>query len=263
MTLVTIAVNGVPIEDYGLEVFDLDEWFTPAQVRHGGTNLVGRVGEIASSRGARYESRSIQIGYRTTGSTFPATLAQADAWHLASRGLLEIEFVDKPGRVVYGLYETAAGSLPGLTFIEPRYDIVGTIVCRNPLFYDRLPRIVGPAIASERLAVPTGTASGLWRAVVTGAATQPTLTARTRSGASYGTLRMTRTASGTLSLLSTDYLTFEEGSSITKSTSGVITDAYDYLHLDDTFFGFDPADGPTLETNQGTLLMHTTRAYLS
>lgn len=264
MSLTTIAVNGVPVEDYGVEPIRYERWLAPPARRYSAVSLVGRVGAAPSTRGSSYEPRALVLGVRPTTATATSLMAGRDAlgaWYAACQGLLEIESIDRPGRVCYGLFEGAEDSPFGLTLVSPQVDAVGRITCYDPLWYDRQPTVVGVA-EDTRLTVPVGTAPGRYRFAIVGAATAPTVTLRTRAGAVIETMRFDQDS---FALASTDVLTVDwlASSPVQKVSSGVASDVFDALNPDDSFLEIDPDDGPTLEVDDGSLILTAWRGWLA
>lgn len=261
MPLTTVAINGVPIEDYGIGPIALEEWLAPPRPKYGEVSPVGRMGSIATVRGLTWEPRRLRLGVQTTNAT-ATTLAAGrlavDAWHKALQGLLEVETIDAPGRVCYGVFEGGAVDTFGIKLLSPLLQSVGEIVCRDPRYFDRSPVSVSAA-AATRVAIPVGSAPGVVKIIVYGAATNPTVTLRDRNGATIAQMRFTVTLGATESLVIDPRATWP----VTKMTAGVASDAFSTLNILDTLLTVDPLDEPTVETSTGTIQAVTWRGYLS
>lgn len=257
MALTTIAVNGVALEDYGLLPMALERWLAPPAVTYGAVDLVNRIGAVPTTRGIKYAPRELVLGVVTTAATISLSRAQLLAWYSACQGLLEIEVIDSPGKVCYGVFENAADDVTGIKLLSPMLTAVGKITCHDPLWYDRSPVSVSAA-AATRVAVPVGTAPGIVVITVMGAATNPTVTLRSRTGASLGQMRFTVTLGATEALVIDARATWP----VTKWTAGVLTDAFATLNVADVLLTVDPNDAPTLETSVGTLMVTAWRGDL-
>lgn len=260
MALTTVAVNGVTIEEMGLSALNLDEWLAPAKLRYGSVEPVGRIGTVATVRGSSWEPRELLLSVGTPDGETPAQArARIAAWYKALQGLLEIEVIDAPGRVCYGLFEGAKAAPFGTKLAVSTVEVVGRIVCRNPLWYDRNPDLVSAA-AGVRVPVPVGSAPGIVKAAIIGAATDPTLTIRRRTGEVLLQLPFTVT------LGATEMLEIDERATwpVTKWTAGVASDALATLATTATpVLPIDPTDGTTMEVDSGTLLVTTWPGHLT
>lgn len=258
MTLATVAINGRPLESYGLVAIALDEWLAPPQYRYGTAELVGRLGTVPLWRGGSWTPRTLSLGVQTTASTLTTSRDALGQWYAALQGLLEVTVIDGSERSCYGVFEGATGSVHGIKLLSPALQSVGRIVCHDPLYYDRSPQY-STASAGGRAVVPCGTAPGRVRFAVAGAASNPTFLVRDRAGTPLAQMRFE------LELDSTQWLVIDRSSStlpVAVYTAGVAAPAFDALHPDDTFLTFDPTEGPTLEVSSGSLWVQSWRGWL-
>lgn len=259
MTLTTVAVNGRTIEERGLSPLDLDQWFAPPEVKYSESPLLGRWGTYPSSRGAEYSPRVLTL---VAGAKMTDTLVEArakmDDWFADLQGELEIEVVDAPGKVCYGVFERGSSSVDGIKLLSPLMKVVGQIVCRNPLWYDRSPTTVSAA-AGTRVALPMGSAPGRVRLILIGS-TDPVITARRHTGEIIGTMEFTVTLGATeLLVIDGDAL----NPTVTKYTAGVASNAIATLNSDSDFLTFSPEDKVLLEVDSGSIMAIVWRGYLT
>lgn len=252
MALTTIAVNGVPIEDYLLWPIDLERWLQPPTLTYGSVELLGQVGSVATVRGRSYRSRDLTIAVMTRGANMVASRDLLRAWYKDTQGLVEIESIDAPGKVCYGVFENATDGVDGVKLLSPNLTSIGTLVCRDPLWYARAPITISAA-AATRVAVPGGSASGRYRFLVIGACTNPTVTLRSRTGEILAVMRFTATLGATEAIEVDPQAT----RIVTRWTAGVGIDAFDTLNVVDLPFRIDPLDEPTIETDVGSLMLTT------
>lgn len=265
MTLLTYAINGVPIETYGLQLTDLSGLFAaPSVTYQPGTpvQVVGRPGIRLSAYGATAKPRIIKVAWESTGSAANGR-AQFAALHGALQGALEIESADAPGHVCYGQFEGAGtDSLTSLSAAYSNYvglKTLGQIVCADPTYYDRAP-LLASAAANTPVALPIGTAGGRYEYRILGSAPTPTLTLYDRTLTMIDQMRFSD------SLGSGDALVIKPDARppvIAVQTAGVQTAAWSDLNAADTFIHPDPLDGPIAEVSSGTLLVMAWRGYLA
>jgi hypothetical protein len=181
------------------------------------------------------------------------------AWHYALQGLLEIETVDAPGKVCYGLFEGAADDTFGIKLLSGQVESIGQIVCRDPLWYDRSP-IVTSGGAGVRVPVPFGTATGRNRFMLLPTSTAPVVTVRSRTGEVVGQMRFDQDS---FALTSADVLQvdYDQPMPIQKLTAGVGTDAFDALNPNDGEIVL--MEGDTMEVDEGGLVLTSWRGWLS
>lgn len=259
MTLTTVAVNGVPLESYGLQPIELEGWLAPPMPKYATSALVGRVGSVPSTRGMTWEPRVLSLGVRAVAGSIAASRSALNDWYRVTRGLLEVEVIDGTGKVCYGLFEGATQNTPGVKLLHPDLEVIGQIVCHDPVWYDRSPTMASGA-ATERVALPVGSIDGRWRLLVVGAATNPTLTLRDRTGTAISSMRFTTTlAADDALLVASDLGT----GGIVRYTAGGASDAFATLNVDDFLLSIDPLDDPTVETSVGSLIVTSWRGYMT
>jgi hypothetical protein len=247
VTLLTVGIDGEPIETYSVEPTNLAGYLRPPRRRYASTTMVGRIGSRPSTRGSTYDPAILDLGVRTTGSASTSLEVGREllnTFQSRMRGLLEIEVADKPGRVRYGLYEPGDAGTFGITLVSPQLEAAGQIICHDPVWYTRVPVIIGAA-ANTKITVPVGTETGRLKFMLVGAVTEPVVTVEDRTGTTIATMRFDR---DDFALLSTEVLVvdWEQALPVTKVTAGVATGAFDALNLDDTMIAIDPDDGATI-----------------
>jgi len=255
MTLQTIAVNGVPIESYGLTPLNYEEWLSAPSVKYGTIAPIGRMGVTPTIAGISYTPKPLVLGAMTAGVDLPTDRASVGNWLLALQGRLEIESVDMPGRVITGQFEQGQTVPFGITLLSPQLQIKGTITCHDPFWVDRSPGTFGGPSGS-RYVVPVGTAPSILRYWLCGPYTTPTVTLRDRTGVAIATMRFSDTAADNTIVLDVVFKRLDNAQRIDRYVSGVrsaVNNGYGYLNPADGFFTIDPLDAPTIEVDSGSL----------
>jgi hypothetical protein len=260
MTLTTFAINGQAIEDLGLEAIEpLDGWISAPSVTYGTLEPVDRRGALAALPGTKHGVRKLSLAWRSTATTVTSARTALRGLYLALQGMLEIEFVDAPGLVCYGVLEAGAGQVQGVKNLDPQLEVVGTITCRDPLYYDRAPTAIGGA-AGDRITLPVGTGATRLHLWLAGGYTTPTFTLRNAAGTAIATMPLTDTAADSTVYLEFDFAAYQ----IDRYVSGVrsaVNNGYPYLTDGYTLFVAHALDAPTLESDSGSWAGLAWRSY--
>lgn len=260
MTVLTAAFNGCNVEDMGLRLADIQQWLSPVTSKYGTVQIVGQMGQTLSTQGVSYDSNPLTVSFWTPNTNSPTTArAVLGATLQALQGLLEIEVADMPGRVTYGVFESAIGDVDGgdvsSKLLYGGLILVGTIRRADPFWYTRSPVSIG-GTTNQRIAIPFGTAPSLVRFQAVPPYTNPAFTVRNRSGIPLAQMRFTDIVAGTDIYLDANGLTQPNGLSqaIDRISSGVrtVNAGWALLNDADTFLRFDPLDGTTLEISSGS-----------
>lgn len=259
--LTTIAVNGLAVESYGMYPINYDEWISPPGVKYGTADVIGRMGLEPTVAGIAYTPKPLVLGALTPGVALTTDRTSLGAWALALQGQLEIESIDLPGRVCYGYFEQGKGTSLGVQLATPNIQVVGTITCYTPFWFDRSPGTFGGASGSRYL-ISAGTAPTTIRVWICGPYTNPTLTLRDRTGRVIATMRFTDTAADNSTYLD---IVFSKPCRIDRYVSGVrssVNNGFGLKNSADAFFTIDPLDYSTIETNSGSLAGLSWRSWL-
>lgn len=211
------------------------------------TGIAKRVGEIPLARDFETATRVITCLGTLRTVSMATTLAYRD--ELKGRlfsGVTEVRFNDKPDRM-YLVKPTdigIAGTDP--QFDNPVSEITMTLVCHDPLAYDKL--CLGIGFGATLQPCPLGTAPSLPTIKIAGAVTNPVLTYRDFRGVAKKTMGFT------VALGASEYLEIDnELMQINRYTAGVKANGLGLLSSGD-FIMLDPQDGdpsdaawPTLE----------------
>ncbi len=262
MTLATVAANGLALEDLGIRVLNLDEFLSAPQVTFPSVSIIDRMGQDDSVRGVVYSPKMLQLGIKADGGAIVTSRTMLGAWYMFAQGKLELEIVDAPGRVMYGILQKSTGSVFGVTLdvSGTNYETAGEILCSTPFWFDRVPHSIG-GTAGQRVVVPCGSAPGRIRVYLAGPYTTPTFTLRDRSGNILYTLPLTDTAADGTIYLDLDFHN-QYADRYVNSVRSALNNAYGLFDPNHTFFGVDPLDGATLECSSGEWEALVWRGYL-
>lgn len=253
MAITGIGINGRGIEEFGIKPINLEGYLAPPEINYGSVDLIDVIGSTTTVRGSRWKARELLLGVMTTsGVSIANSRSLLNDWHKACRGLLEVEIIDAPGKVCYGVFEGASEGVDGVKLVSTDLKSIGRIVCRDPIWYTRLPQMVSAA-AAARVEVPCGSAPGIVKFMVIGAATNPVVTLRSRTG------EILQQMTFTVSLGATEAIEVDRRAAwpVTRWTAGVATNGFSLLAITDTLIRVDPLDGATLETSAGSLVVTT------
>lgn len=264
-----LYVNDFDTSRLGLIVTGVDGWRDAPSTRDRTTQLPTRVGAIILAPEAETAPRQISIEGVIDPSHAGLALTMANVRAAISelqeriyRGTIEVRFADEPDIFVLARGEQAQLVASPPQFMNPKSRVQIRLLCPDPLRYDRNGSVVGFGV-SPRTGTPLGTAVSAPVLRIMGAATNPVITYRDKSG----TVRQTMTF--TVTLASTDYLEIDcELFTITKYASGVASNGITLLTAGD-FIALDPQDGdyaggvwPTLEVSAGSGECLYRRAWL-
>ena len=244
----TIALNGVPVENYGLTPGALAGWISGPKFTHTTAQILGRAGQVVTSTYAASAPRTVTF----TGYLSPTSLsdrrAKLDAILRALSGRVEITTVDDPLRCVYGYLTdmTVRTVGPALLAGQPIAYVDVELTCYDPLWYDVAPRTLALPVVGTAYVIPLAATSVVRRSTLTiyGSVTNPAVTVRSASGVVLAQFRLTGT------LTSSESVVVENDpdiATITKWSSGTATDVWSWLNASDWLLSLDPADAATIE----------------
>jgi predicted phage tail component-like protein len=247
-----LFVNDFDCSSLGLVVADVDGHLHAPSSRDKTSQLPQRVGAVILAPEAETAPRTLVItGVLRRASVLSARNALLELQERLYRGTVELRFADDPDKVYYARVTEADWSGNPPQFVNPHGRVSIRATCFDPLVYDRYGSVIG--FSSVRSAVPLGTAVSAPTLRIMGAATNPVVTYRDKSGTSKRTMSFTGT------LAATDYLEIDgELFKITKYASGVASQGIALLTSGD-FIALDPHDSDpasgvwgTLEVSAGT-----------
>lgn len=264
MTLTTLALNGVPIEDLGLSVVSASgihdlpaRTFTAVQPALGYGQRYLAIGTTVDPRQVTF-----RLNLPATSNTNRQTLVSS---LLATfNGLVELSSADAPTLVAYGLVKSVAVASLGKLFVNT--PVVGDLVFVSPdaLWYDRDPQILNvPAATTMPLPIANASVRRL-SITVQGTTTNPIVViVRDQTGAEIQ--RMTLTSpSGNLGASNWAVIDCDRFT-ITKSDG---TDLFQagWLGATESWFLLTPTPSPTtnysIECAQTALNVAYIRSYL-
>jgi hypothetical protein len=270
MTLVTVSINGTPVEDLGFFPTNLVDWLSLPVRTFQTADVMNVDGQVPLSYASRTGTRQLGLGlYAQSPSSLTDRRDKLNELWRAFNGLVEVCCVDDPNKVCYGLLTAgpvrAASAPASLLSGQPQAQADVTVVCHDPLWYARNPAIASVGAVNVPVPLPIGTSSARIRnmTVTLYGAVTPSPTVITLKNAS-GTELARWTLSQTLT--ASQYVQFvrsQRGFSVTMYSGGVATDWIQYLGASESFFDIDPQDLPTIETTRGTLAVSLLPAFLS
>ncbi len=256
----TWAINGVPVERYGLYVSSVSGALDLPARTYQIARPVERDGGVVMSQASSTGERMIKFVWYLQPVSFLDRRNKLAALQQALRGRLEITTVEDPTKVCYGYFTVQPVTPAGRWLVQPEMLLAPTIVCYDPLWYDVTPQTAALPAVNTPVLMPVGTA--LTRRVtiqIHGAVSSPvTVTMLSLNGTTLATMTLA------LALTSGEYAEIQcdpDGPSILKYSGGTSTDSISALGATETFFRFDPTDQPMLKIDKGTALVIVTRAY--
>lgn len=253
--MTAIYLNDYNPRRLGYVVERVEGWADVAALQPTAQDVPGRAGELALTGALGTMSPRTVTVYGTLLAASAAALvaARRDLIERASRGLIELRTVDAPDVMHQGILTglvTAAYDRQFRAVGRKGERVTLTFTCLDPRAYSTAPTVV--ALATTRAPCPLGSAPVAPLVRIFGAATNPVLTYRGISGVVRQSLGFT------LTLAAADFLEIDcEAKTVTKSVSGVVSNAIDTLSSGD-FPTLDPGDGdygasawPTLELSAG------------
>lgn len=264
MSLLTLAVNGKPVEDYGLNLIDIQGHLSMVPVQYSTVPLQGAMGANLSAQGIAYGPRPWVVGVAVKQpTTLTAARTALGAWYLATQGMVEWETIDAPGKVFYGVMTSSVGDVDGavasIKLSNPALVSVGAVTGPDPFWYDRSPIAIGGA-TNQRVVVPSGTAPSVVRLWVAGAYTTPTLTVRNRGGDPLCQMRFTDTTASSAYYLDLN-MSLKQYDRYNAGVRSALDNAWPYLNVADDGLVSDPLDGATVEVNNSSFEGLVWRAY--
>ncbi len=251
-------VNDFDTSSLGLIVSSVEGWRDGLATRDRTTQLPTRVGAVILAPEAETATRQLTIdgvldpshaGKALTLANLRAALNELQ--DKLYRGTIEVRFSDEPDIFVLARCEQGNLIATPPQFMNPKSRVQIRLQCPDPLRYDRNGSVVG--FGTTRQGVPLGTAVSAPVIRIMGAATNPVISYRDKSGT------VKQTMGFTVTLAATDYLEIDcELFTIKKFASGVETNGISLLTSGD-FIALDPQDGdfaasvwPTLEVSAGS-----------
>ncbi len=264
MSLQSLAANGKPIEDYGLNLIDIQGHLSMVPVQYGTAPLLNLMGSKLSAQGVSYGPRPwvVSVAVRQP-TTLVAARTALGAWYLATQGMVEWETIDAPGKISYGVMTSSVGDVDGaiasLKLSNPALVSVGVVTGPDPFWYDRSPTAIGGG-TNQRVVVPCGTAPSVLRLWVAGAYTTPILTVRDRAGNVLAQMRFTDTTASSAFYLDLN-MGLKQYDRYNAGARAALDNAWQYLNAADDGFVIDPLDGATIEVNSSSFEGLCWRAY--
>jgi phage-related protein len=261
-------VNDFDTSSLGLIVTSVDGWRDAPSTRDRTTQLPTRVGAVILAPEAETAPRVTTIDGVIDPSHAGKALTLANLRAAISelqdrlyRGTIEVRFSDEPDIFVLARCEQGNLIATPPQFMNPKSRVQIRMLCPDPLRYSRFASLVD--VNSIRTGIPLGTAVSAPLIRVLGAATNPVITYRDKSGAVRQSMTLT------ITLAATDYLEIDcELFTITKYVSGVASNGITLLTAGD-FIALDPQDGdyangvwPTLEISAGSAEVLYRKAWL-
>jgi hypothetical protein len=267
MTINTLTLNSVPIENYGLYLNGLKDWLTIPKRNLKSVVLAMRDGSRVLSPASSTDARTIAASVTFYPSSLLNRRDLLNAFMRATAGRIEIATVEDPTKVCYGELVGGATSFVGaaaFAVLPLKTDL--TFLCADPLWYDQTPQAIGIPTINTDITLPMGNASARMRRLlvrVFGPVSSP-LNLALKDGAGNTLAVNTIATVGALSasLTGAEYMDIDcDAFSITKYSGGVATDITSLLGTSQDFFALDPQDSPTLAIDGGTAVAYYYRAF--
>lgn len=260
-TPTTFAINGVPVENYGLRVTNASGFLDLPARTYSAVQPVQRDGQVAVSQAGYTAPRMMKLQFYVQPSSLNDRRVKLNALRAALRGLLAVTTVEDATKAVYGLLSTGATAAANRWFLAPEVTEEIGIICHDPLWYDTSPQTLSMPATNTDYVIPMGSAllrrmrlviNGSWSGTITA-------TMKNNGGATVQTMSSTWSAAGGESL---EIECDPAKPHLRSYSSGVSTDRVSTLGTMETFFVAEPMDAPTLRVDKGTgATLYVYRAY--
>lgn len=259
MTLQTIQINGVPLENYGAVVTDMQDWLSVPQHVLPTMQLPLKPGLVPLTYGATVDVRLLTTELLIEGTSLTDARTKLSTLAQALRGELQIVTVDDPTKMCYGYLAAGltagSGTQPaakvttfGVPLLAVGLIVAPSFICYDPFWYDVTPQSLTIAAPNTAYTVPMGsermrrtqiTIAGPWAGAVA---------VVMKNGSGTELQRMTLTPPAGVTVATGDTVVIDNDAyTVTYTPSGgSATSALGWLGTNDTFLAFDPADSPTV-----------------
>lgn len=260
-----LTINGRDVDDLNLEVLDLGGVYGGLEYERADVRAYGSAGGWPAGE-ATVAPRTISLRLSLDG-TVANRRARLDAVHRHLQGTLEITLEDDSTRVIYGRVERQPGTprFPRVAWTDRTAHIDKTIevVCYNPLWQDKTPRLVTFGTSPTQISLGTAPSPPIIR--IQGAATNPEVIYRGVTGAELASMDFNGLSVAADQVLEIDMRTRR----VVLEDLGASTRTDSLSDLDSGwFFALDPGDGdrggdihPTLEVTSGDGECHYRRYW--
>jgi hypothetical protein len=258
MTLTTLALNGTPIEDLGLEISTLEGWHTIPERSYAKVALPLRRGNRVLTTGHTAAARTFAFRLAVTPSSVTDRSTRLDALAAQFAGLVAVTTADAPSRACYGLLQvmTVVGT-GGPSFVLPEVYTDCTVICDDPLYYD-LTAMITSITAGTRGALPQGTGPVRRMVVaVEGPCTDPVVILRDQTGAEAQRMTFSGGAVASDRSISIDC----DAYTVSLEPDGTNLLQAGWLGASDTFFELRAPFTYTLECAEADLTVTTYRSW--
>lgn len=261
-----IFVNGRDMSDVGLEPLGISGWFDMPTVSRRSEQMTNTTG-AALGTGIRIEPRKLSLQFYLKPQLLTDRQSLMDIVNDTFTGLCEVQFVDKPNRVIRAYVESVAtrAENESVGLIEPALVLTITMVAYDAAIYDTEPTVL--AVTTTPRQVPLGSwPSGGVLHLMGSMSGNVTITYRAHTGDVLQTLVLNGT------LAADEYLEVDfSDRTITKISNAGVRDETAYsFKSSGNWFVFDPADGnrtvgvwPTIELSTGTGVLIYRKAWAS
>ena len=262
MTMRSISINGWPVELRGMQLAGISPWLSGPSLTRAVTAMPGYSGGLPSPF-ATVAARVVTIESIHQPATMAERMAMLDRYADDLSGLLEIETIDAPGRVLRGTYQAQGVEVSAPRFVELSARVTAEILCVDGAKYDTHPSAV--ALSTTPRPIPLGTLSSTGIVRLRGGISGTRIvTYRGVNGNVLGQIGVNMTVSAS-EFVDVD-LTLRRIRLV--SAVGIASDAYAAKRPADRWFALHRSDGnaaslawPTLELDGGTGVFYYARAW--
>src|SRR5574343_186933 len=258
MPTTTLALDGTPIENYGLVVTDLRNWLGAPKRDLKMVQLAQRDGQKVLSSISPVGMRTIGLGFRLQPTSLQDRRDKLNALLKVLRGRIAITTVEDSTKVCYGyLSEGSVGLFGSRPLTLPHVKGDFSLVCPDPYWYDVTAQTTTLSTPGTPVTLTMGNSSAVTRRIsiqVNGTFTSPVTLILKDSGGN-------ELARMTLSLAKTSpaYVTIDcDAFTVIDSAS---VDQINTLDVTHDFFKFDPSTAYSMQVDKGTAGITYYRAY--
>ncbi|HEY9466791.1 MAG TPA: hypothetical protein VIR54_27030 [Vicinamibacterales bacterium] len=263
MTLTTVSLNGIAIEDLGLVLCGVDGWHDIPKRTYPTMQVPLIMGARAMASGSVVESRTLPLKFLVRPASFTNRQAQIDALVAQFPGTIEVATVDAPDRVSYGTLRGMTVTTKFAAFANADVTADCQIECDDPLWYDRTPVLTWiPSGTRKWIVMGTGPARRMLIRVQ-GAATNPVVILRDQTGTEVQRMTLTGAPSSTQWIEINCDAAASGGYMITRQPDGEDVIQDDWLGASETFFSLREPYQYTLECAQAALFVSHVRTWIA
>lgn len=230
MTLISVAINGTPVEDNGWSLTAEEGLRDVSQHNKAIVVVPQKMGQTALETGAQTAPRPVKLGFLIQPTSFTDRATKLDALYAALSGNFTITYVDSPTRQLTGRLIQSQVTSPYKQYVNNPVFVNCDIICDDPLYYDSSSTTLNvTANTFGTVNIGTGDRDRKITISVTTACTNPVIILKDQGGTEVQRMTLTGTiASGHSLTIDCDAKTIVDGTTDVLSYLGATEDFFDF-----------------------------------